>query len=335
MTHMAQGNLAVSRWRGLSVRTRLMSVHVMLMSVVIGAIVVQSDHVLTARLNSEFNRDLTEEGAEFTNAASTRPRGQALRTFSRFYLDQHVRPSSLTLFIAVNRPRGIGGLDVLVSPDANPTVSKRIVGSLLETPARSPRISSFAIRDTQYRARSTPIVLSGQRVATLVAVRDLEHLNAQRSAQLTIIRLEGLAALIAAVIAGYLLLRRVLRVVSDVTGAAEHAAGGDLSLRLGYRGRDDEVGQLARTVDTMLDRVDAALSAQRRLLSDVSHQLRTPLTVIRGHLAVLATNPEPDDADRAQAHARAVDQLAHVSHTAERLPLLHRRLDPDLLAEDP
>jgi len=335
MTGTPRGNPAVSRWRRLGVRTRLMAVHMTLMTVVIGAIVVQSDRVLTARLNTQFNRDLTEEGAEFTNAASIRPHDQSLQAFTRFYLNTHLRPSSLSLIIALNRPGGIAQPDVLVSPDANSTVSRRVVASMLKPPVRSPRIATLTVGAAQYRAVATPIALSGRRVATMIAVRNLANLDAERNSQLTIAVLEGLAALIAAVIAGYLLLGRVLRVVSEVRNTAERAAGGDLSLRVGYRGPDDEVGRLARTVDTMLERIDAAFSAQRRLLSDVSHQLRTPLTVIRGHLEVLARNPDADNDERAGTIALVVDELEHISLMVERLLLLGRALEPDFIDEEP
>ncbi len=312
-----------------------MAMHMTLMTVVIGAIVVQSDHVLTARLNSQFNRDLTEEGAEYSNAASIRPHGQLLPAFTRFYLDTHLRPSSLSLVIALNRPGPSPATTILASPDITAALSKRVIGQLLTPPARSSRLVNLTIADSRYRAYATPIRVAGRRVATLVAVRNLAHLSANRSSELKVALLEGLAALVAAVIAGYLLLGRVLRVVGEVTSTAERAAGGDLSLRLGYEGPDDEVGALARTVDTMLQRIDGAFSAQRQLLSDVSHQLRTPLTVIRGHLEVLARNPDADAEERAGTIALVIDELEHVSLMVERLLLLGRALEPDFIEEEP
>jgi signal transduction histidine kinase len=332
MTRIPAHNPIAWRWRQLGVRTRLMIVHMTLMTVVIGAIVVQSDHVLSARLNTQFNRDLTEEGAEFTNAASIRPHGQSLKAFSRFYLDTHLRPSSLSLIIALNES-GVGRA-ALVSRGLRPIVSRPVIASMLAGAAPPTKLSDLAIGDAQYRAYATPIFLSGQRIATLVAVRNLAHLNANRNSELLITALEGVAALIASVLAGYLLLGRVLHVVARVRSTAEQAAGGDLSLRVDYQGPADEVGRLAGTVDTMLGRIDHAFSAQRRLLSDVSHQLRTPLTVIRGHLEVLARNPDADAEERAETIALVVDELEHVSLMVERLLLLGRALEPDFIEEE-
>ncbi|MHB1569846.1 MAG: sensor histidine kinase [Solirubrobacteraceae bacterium] len=333
MTHAPAPNPIVSRWRRLGVRTRLMLMHMTLMTVVIGAVVAQSDHSLTARLNTQFNRDLTEEGAEFTNAAAIRPHGQSLPAFTRFYLDTHLRPSSLAWIIALNRPAG--GQDVLTSRGLAPTLTARLTASMLGPTAPAKQLSNVNLSDGHYRAYATPIFLSGRRVATLVAVRSLAHLDANRNSELMVAVLEGLAALVASVLAGYLLVGRVLRVVGRVQRTAERAASGDLSLRVDYEGPDDEVGRLARTVDTMLGRIDRAFSAQRRLLSDVSHQLRTPLTVIRGHLEVLARNPEADAEERGETIALVIDEVEHVSLMVERLLLLGRALEPDFVEEEP
>ncbi len=331
MTHISEDNPVTSRWRRLGVRTRLMVVYMTLMTVVIGAIFVQSDHVLTARLNAQFNRDLAEEGIEFTSAASIRPHGMPLVSFTRFYLDTHLRPASLWLIVALQRPGG--GRDVLTSPGVAPGILRRASTSMLPA-APATRLSNLTVGDARYRAYATPILLSGRRVATLVAIRDLSYLNANRSSELTIAALTGLAALIASVIAGYLLLGRMLLVVGRVRTTAERAAGGDLSLRVSYRGPEDEVGRLAGTVDMMLERIDHAFSAQRRLLSDIAHQLRTPLTVIRGHLEVLARNPEADADERGETIALVIDELEHVSLMVERLLLLGRALEPDFVEEE-
>lgn len=331
---IAADNPVRTRWRRLGVRTRLMAMHLTLMTIVIGAIVVQSDQLLTARLNTQFNRDLTEEGAEFTNAAMIRPHGQSLHAFTHFYLETHLRPSRLSLIISLPQPGG--GAAALASPGMPAALSRRVSAATLAPGGHLKRLVNLNVGDGQYRAYATPIVLSGRRVATLVAVRNLAHLDANLNSEFMIALAEGIAALIASVLAGYLLLRRVLRVVGQVSGTAERAsAEGDLSLRVDYQGPDDEVGRLARTVNTMLERIEGAFSAQRRLLSDVSHQLRTPLTVIRGHIDLLARDSNADAEERAGTLAVVVDELEHVSLMVERLLLLGRALEPDFIEEGP
>ena len=315
-----------------------MAVHVVVMTVVIGGIVAQSNHLLTARLNSGFNHDLSEEPPEFSNAAADRPRGQSLQDFARLYLATHLRLSGQSLIIALDEAGGTPAKParvVLWSAHAGSVASSPLVASQLATPRPTPKLADLTMAGSRYRMFAGPISVSGRRVGVLVVVRSLASLSADRGSELTIAALEGLAALVAAVVAGYLLLRGVLRVVSDVTDAAENAASGNLSQHLETGGRDDEVGRLARTVNTMLERLDQAFSSQRRLLSDVSHQLRTPLTVIRGHLEVLARRPDADAEERSETIALVVDELEHMSLMVERLLLLGRALEPDFIEEEP
>jgi signal transduction histidine kinase len=85
----------------------------------------------------------------------------------------------------------------------------------------------------------------------------------------------------------------------------------------------------------MIDRIDAAMTAQRRLLSDVSHQLRTPLTVARGHLEVLQRTGEIADPQAVDETVELViDELEHMRSLVERLLLLGRAIEPDFLAPE-
>ena len=73
--------------------------------------------------------------------------------------------------------------------------------------------------------------------------------------------------------------------------------------RIGYSGPKDEIGELALTMDAMLDRLQSAFAAQEQFISDASHELRTPLTIIKGHLQVLDRQESPDPAFVKQEHA--------------------------------
>ena len=113
-------------------------------------------------------------------------------------------------------------------------------------------------------------------------------------------------ALLLAVLAGGLLGRlfanRALRPVADLTDAVEHVElTGDLSPRIAVdeRGERDEVGRLAGRFNAMLGRLqasraelDASVDAQRRLVTDASHELRTPVTSVRTNAEVLRERPD-------------------------------------------
>ncbi|MGH8912655.1 MAG: sensor histidine kinase, partial [Acidimicrobiia bacterium] len=98
-------------------------------------------------------------------------------------------------------------------------------------------------------------------------------------------------------IVGWVIAGRALRPVAEVTAVAREIQASDLSRRIEYAGPEDEMSRLAATFDDMLERLDGAFNAQRRFLADTSHDLRTPLAVIRSNIDVLATDPAATLAD--------------------------------------
>ena len=109
--------------------------------------------------------------------------------------------------------------------------------------------------------------------------------------------------------------RRVLAPLSEVTQTAQHIGEtDDLSSRLVVHA-DDEVGQLATRFNEMLERLqgsraalDESVRAQRQLVADASHELRTPVTSLRTNIEVLLANPGLDDDERERLLADVVGQ---------------------------
>ena len=93
-------------------------------------------------------------------------------------------------------------------------------------------------------------------------------------------------ALLLAGLGGYFLASRALRPIDAITRTAHSISAGDLSQRIHYQGPPDEVGRLAHTFDSMLDRLEAAFVRERRFTGDAAHELRTPLTALKGRIGV-------------------------------------------------
>lgn len=91
------------------------------------------------------------------------------------------------------------------------------------------------------------------------------------------------------------LVGRTLRPVEAIRGEVAHIGGTDLHRRVPQPRGNDEIAQLARTMNTMLDRVEEATRRQQRFVSDASHELRSPLTRIRSRLEVDDAHPESAD----------------------------------------
>ncbi|MET0422269.1 MAG: HAMP domain-containing sensor histidine kinase [Actinoplanes sp.] len=109
---------------------------------------------------------------------------------------------------------------------------------------------------------------------------------------------KGLVALVAIGIIGiagaYAVAGRALRPLHRVTQTAQRLGEETLDQRIRYSGADDEVAELARTFDAMLDRLAGAFESQKRFVANASHELRTPLAVMRTEIDVTLTDDEAD-----------------------------------------
>lgn len=322
------------RWRpGLAVR--LAALHAGILTVVLVAVGVQVDRIVAGNLLASVNTGLVEELAEYGNAAAHRGNGTPLVTFDQSYLRTHQLPSGHAVLLAVARgaapPRGA----ILGSSGSNQIRSSALVADWLNHIPNQSLFGQITAGGVSYRVLVSPVLSGGQVVGAFIASADLTGVSQAVASQLVAVIVEGAVALIAAVLTAYLLLRRVLRVVDGVTTTAADISESDLTRRLAYQGPDDEVGRLARTFDRMLERLSASFAGQRRLLADVSHQLRTPLTVIRGHLELLLRDGTSDADEVAGTLAVVLDELDGTALLVDRLLLLGRALEPEFLEEEP
>jgi heavy metal sensor kinase len=130
-------------------------------------------------------------------------------------------------------------------------------------------------------------------------------------------------ALVLASGGGWLLARRALRPVDMMTEAARRIGAERLGQRLVGADVEDELGRLARTLNEMLARLEAAFSEMRRFSADASHELRTPLTVLKGEIEV-ALRSERDSAEYQRVLVSALDEVERMTRLVEDLLLLSR-----------
>ncbi|MBC6460232.1 sensor histidine kinase [Actinomadura sp. HBU206391] len=133
---------------------------------------------------------------------------------------------------------------------------------------------------------------------------------------------------------GWVLSGRALKPVRAIARTAEDIQATDLSRRIRLDGPKDELRYLADTIDSMLDRLDTAFDAQRRLIDDASHELRSPLAIIRANLDTVLTAPDTTDEDRRRA-ALVVDRATtRMTRLVEDLLATARRSAPALQDTD-
>jgi len=148
---------------------------------------------------------------------------------------------------------------------------------------------------THYVITGEPVYVDGELVGTVPALaeqelRTLESLfNEHVLDELARFTTIGLVVLfLLSLIVGWIMSGRFLRPIEEITEVASDIQASDLSRRINLDGPDDELTRLAATFDGMLERLDRAFTSQRQFLADTSHDLRTPLAVIRANVEVVA-----------------------------------------------
>jgi signal transduction histidine kinase len=147
------------------------------------------------------------------------------------------------------------------------------------------------------------------------------------------LRVEALVSalvLLVALAVAWVVAGRLLRPVRDVTANARSLTDTDLSARIPVRG-DDEVAELARTYNAMLDRLQLAFETQRRFVDDAGHELRTPITIIRGHLELMGDDPD----ETRETIALVTDELDRMARMVGDLLELAKADQPDFLRPGP
>jgi two-component system, OmpR family, sensor kinase len=136
----------------------------------------------------------------------------------------------------------------------------------------------------------------------------------------------GAAILVVAALVGWVVAGRILRPVREVTETARAISESDLTGRIDAEG-NDEVAELARTFNAMLDRLQQAFSSQRAFVDDAGHELRTPITIVRGHLELLGDDPD----ERRETVALVTDELDRMARIVDDMLLLAKLEQPDVL----
>jgi signal transduction histidine kinase len=171
-----------------------------------------------------------------------------------------------------------------------------------------------ALQPADELRRGTQVVLTdGRTVDAAVWQADVV---ARASRELLV---KGLIALVVisviGIAGGYAVAGRALRPLHTVTAAAQRLSEETLDQRIRYSGADDEVAELARTFDAMLDRLAGAFESQKRFVANASHELRTPLAVMRTEIDVTLSD---DDADVAE-YRRMAQVVRNASERANGL----------------
>jgi two-component system sensor histidine kinase MprB len=244
------------------------------------------------------------------------------------------------------RPNQVRGYQQLVSSAGKVLVRSGSAQVTLPVNARTRALAahgghsffSDAYVDGLHLRILTEGVRSGLAVQFAQPLTEVDHLLSRLRLILALIALGGiaLAALLGRLVAG-----AVVAPVGRLTRAAEHVARTqDLSGRIAAD-RADEIGRLAVSFNAMLDALgrsmsalDASVHAQRQLVADASHELRTPVTSLRTNIEILQQAHDIHPAEREQLFGDVVEQIEELTLLVNDLIELARGEEPPAETED-
>lgn len=160
-------------------------------------------------------------------------------------------------------------------------------GSRLESSAGAPDLAAVPSINGPMNVNGRPVMVRTERMdggLTLVAGLSLEPVAAAQAALAELMGLAGLVAILASGLGGWWLAGRALAPVATMTAEAAAISQADLERRLQEPESTDELSVLARTLNSMLDRVADSVGRQRSFLASASHDLRTPLAALATEL---------------------------------------------------
>jgi signal transduction histidine kinase len=178
---------------------------------------------------------------------------------------------------------------------------------------------------------AVPVVAGDRTVGVLVATEFLQRATDELTGTVVTVGAVTVLVLAAAALLAWGAAGRALAPLHRLADTARSVEGGsDLSRRIDVD-RQDEVGVVAGALNGMLDRLEGAFDAQQHFLDDAGHELRTPITIVRGHLELL----DDDPARRAEEVSLVLDELDRMDRLVRDLRVVARSGRPDVLHRAP
>ena len=157
----------------------------------------------------------------------------------------------------------------------------------------------------------------------VVVGQSLKELHRAQRQLLFLLAISNPVALLLASLGGVWIANKALRPVDRLTRAAERIGRGNLNERVDEVGSNDEIGRLAATFNEMISKLEQAFERERRFTADASHELKTPLAVLRGDIEVaLRRERSPDEYKRVLASS--LEEIARLTKLTDDLLTLAR-----------
>ena len=267
-------------------------------------------------LESEYKDQLNEKAGEPLRAA-------AEESMVEFRLRDHrfAVLDSTGNVLAQNQalPAPRGPVQTSAQPEIPGEVLRNVVAGTVDAPRR---LQDVTLGGEHFRARVLEAEVGGTPIR-LVAMESLEReRELMEDIRTTLLWVIPITLLIASG-GGYFLARKSLGPVVAMSEKAALIEAHNLHERLPIRNARDELGYLANTFNGLLERLDRAFEQQRRFMADASHELRSPVAIIRGEAEVALSQARPAEEYR-ESLAVALDEARRLSQIVDDLFTLAR-----------
>jgi signal transduction histidine kinase len=335
-------------------RTRILFWYTLIFSFMFVVFVPAFRHILDARVNDRVNKEITEkmlvfeqlinssnrvndnaEGTEEHEAANKLR--QADKSLYKPPTTQSELESFFDAFLRNQLPEDDTYLIALTnntfyksSPRARPKELHRkseiiLNWAKLTEPKRGETIIPGSTLDSIiYYAQ--PVKINGEVKGVFVIAHQTSGERGEVLEAVGVIMQVGSGVLVIAIILAWFASGRILEPLSLLTQTARKINESDLNQRITIKW-DGELAELASTFNEMMDRLQAAFVSQHNLINDAGHELRTPITIIRGHLELMGNDPEEIE----ETIALVNDELGRMNRFVNDLILLAKAEQPNFL----
>lgn len=210
---------------------------------------------------------------------------------------------------------------------------RTIDGTIVYDDRANDVLGSVDVKEDGSNVASAPIIVDGEKVGTvLVRVPGSETLLTKfdedfRDKSYNAMIFAAVIALIIAMVMGAIFARTIAAPVKKITNAAKALKEGDYSARTGMTG-SDEIARLGNMFDLMADSVESNRKLERRLVTDVAHELRTPLMAIQSTVEAMIDGVFKPDAERLETLNSEVQRLSRLVDALLKLSRLESRTKP-------
>jgi len=347
---------ALNKWRGLfwATRTRILLWYVLIITFIFLVSIPAFRKLLYARVDKRVRRELKEKIHIFNrlieNEAETHKFSQAesQKIEDSSWVGEPdsrlVRPSSkeelkdfFNAFLAKQLPEDDTFLITFVdekffksSPRGRPRIFDRdseLMNRWAKSvePKRGENIVDSETGGVIYKIQ--PVKIQGETLGVLVVAHTIKGEREEViEAVSVVIQVSSIVVLIALILS-WVASGKVLAPLRSFSATARSISESDLSQRIPVQGKD-ELAEVATTFNEMMDRLEATFITQRNFINDAGHELRTPITIISGHLELM-DNENPEEVE--ETATLVMDELDRMSRFVEDLILLAKAERPDFL----